>query len=148
MSQPFDLTRLLDGLKRQYGELKHSKKWNSPYYRIDVSERFEFLKILVKAIKDAGKEEEYFTNQRREEITEELIPYERSIDKTTRNLCRLGVLKDLRMAIADIYAGEDEVPKAPKEKPFEKEFQPKENGSDVQEVVDPEMAKLLGFDDE
>ena len=154
MSQPFDLIRLLDGLKRQYGELKHSKKWNSPYYRVDVADRLEFLKVLVQTIKDSGKGEEYFNGSIRKDIVEELIPYERSIEKSVRELCKLSVQKDLRMAIAEVYATEEEAPKSlrpVREKPFAAEFDPssaKDDSQEIKDVIDPDMDKLLGFDDE
>jgi len=153
MSRPFDLIRIMDGLKRQYGgELKYSLKHGSPFYSIAIPDRLDFFKILVQKIKDADKGEEYFTNTRRDEIVGEMMStegYEGHANKVKRNLCRLAILKDLRMAIAEIYAEEDEVPKALREKPFQKEFEPKkDNESDIKEVVDPDMAKLLGFDDE
>lgn len=149
MSQPFDLTRLLDNLKRIHGTLTRSKKWGSEYYLIPISERFNFLQILVQELKDSGKTEEYFNNSVRDRIVEVCIPHEKSVNPQSYAMFKKGTQEHLRMAIAEIYST---MPKAPtREKAFSKEFDPstiKDDTSLAKDVIDPEMAKLLGYDDE
>lgn len=151
MSQSFDLERIILHWKREYGTLTPSKKWKSEYYQIPINERFAALKILIMRIRDAGKPEEYFTNSRKDEIIIHCIPHEKSVTPHSHKMFKKGTADHLNMAITDVYSEASAKEIKPKEKAFTKEFDPtkvKYDGPLVEHVIDPEMAELLGYNDD
>lgn len=148
MDQPFDLERVIAQWKRDYGTLTRSRKWRSEYYLIPISDRFEFLKILIGRIVDEGKTEEYFnTSFVKDKIVEACIPHEKSLaNPQSYGLFQKGARDHLKMAIVETFSKETKT--EPKDKPFTKEFDPttvKDAGPERDDVVDPEMAELLGY---
>lgn len=152
MSQPFDLDRLLLLWKQEYGTLVKSKKWQAEYYQIPVHERFELFKKLVWQIKEAGKPEEYFSSsQRQDQIIDQCVPHKSSVSPSSLKSFVDGSRRHLIMAVLEVYKEKkEEVKKAPVEKAFTKEFDPNSIEDDepkAEEIVDPEMAELLGYND-
>jgi hypothetical protein len=143
---PIDLERLIDGLKEEYGVPKTSRKYGKPYQAVTIAKRVSFLTMLVQAIKDTGRTEDYFSNSIRNQIAEELAPKGGDYSdykKYTKD--------DLRTAIARVYKENNVKVTPPKEvtpepkpdlPPFKSDMPP------ISDDIDPEMEKLLGYTDE
>jgi len=160
-SSHFSLGSTLMLWKKEYGVLTKSKKWKAEYYQIPIDSRFQALKILVQRIKDENNDIEFFTNSRRDEIIESIIPHKKSVAPYSYDMFKKGTKSHLDMAIAEIYSGErngselssnkdknEEIAK--KELPFTKIFDPSRfEGQDppVEDIIDEEMAALLGLKD-
>jgi hypothetical protein len=110
---------------------------------------------LVRAIRDVGKPKEYFANTTCDKIVENLIPAEKSVKSAQAYAFWKKCTRDhLKMAVIEVYSAplkekEEEVV-VPAEEPFSKEFDRSKIKDDMvtTDVVDPEMAALLGYDDE
>lgn len=106
----FNLERILDRWKQEYGTLRKSVKWDSSYYSIPISERFDLLKILVSQISDRGKTRDFFIQTTKDKIIDASIPPERVVGSQSHKQFKRMTLQHLNMAITAIYDVREEVP--------------------------------------
>jgi hypothetical protein len=148
MEKQFNLEDMLWQWKQSCCQISHGKISGAAYYKVPPDTRFELLQILVGRIKDAGKPKEYFIpSSHKDTIIKACIPPEHCLDKQKYARVYSAVQNHLYMAIAEVYA---ENPKVTVEKKVEI-FDPttvKSSEPSVNEERHPEMAALLGYDDE
>jgi hypothetical protein len=162
----FDLDDMIGQWKSDYGTLVSSRKWNAKYFQIPVNQRFELLTVLIKQIKDAGKEIEYFaSNLNKDKIIEACIPHQKSVTPQAYGMFKKGTLDHLNMAIREVYCkkSDEELAKMksevgtesvntsdPTEAKYDWANAPifKPEPTEEEDVIDPEMADLLGYNDE
>lgn len=155
MDKPFNFEDILDRWKRDYGTPRNGKKYGNEYDSIPIRERRELYKILVREIKEAGKDKDYFTNTKREEIITHSIPSAKAV-RGTHAEWKMCARNDLRAAIVAVFdedrserqkADEPEVEGMAKDQSFTEEFvssMTEEEKAAMEPELDADLAELFG----
>ena len=140
-----------------------AKKSGCLYPQIPIPRRKELITVLVLRIKEQGKPKDFFTNSRRDEIVKEIIPPKESglspksingFKTCTRNMLDLVIelcyRENTAIKVPEELKEENEVNEKRNIKIFDpNRFKNREDKEPpVEDVLDKEMAKLLGLDEE
>lgn len=150
------------------------KKYGVLYPQLPLGpERQTLVDLLVSNLKDAGMTREEFVNTTQDFIVEYIIPKGQSPDKTrgwrggTKATLKLSIeriykspVKRVKLEIVPVLPTQEtteesiELPKEEPKKPIIKRFDPskykdrEDKEPPVQDVLNAEMAKLLGIEDD
>lgn len=158
-----ELKEILSSIKAKFGEKRVSKKHGTEYLSIPKESRKEAIGCLVQTLKDSGKDRSLFSQSTfRLTVAEWLFPeaLTQFWDKNKRRGAFEVVWRELDEVVADSFSVELS-DAAPKER-ISNEYDPSKHKSFAKELdrslladapksttlIDDEMSKLLGYDDE
>ena len=159
MDKPFNLKDIIKNFQAIHCVWKKGKKYGDWHPQVPISQRKELLTILVLKIKEQGKQKNFFTNSRRDEIVEELTPPKRKEMKLYTKKMLDWVIEICYDENSNIKFEDLELPKSENKSTIEAQEEKNQgqkteflNGDNqeekeppVEDVLDEEMAKLLGY---
>lgn len=163
MDSSFNLKNIITNFQANYCPWVKGKKSGFDYPQVPINRRKELLTILVLQIKEHGKPKDFFTNSRRDEIVKEITPPKESgLPKSTLDGFKNCTRKSLDWVIELCYNEKSVIESSTieslKEENINKNviklFDPNrfkdraDKEPPVEDILDEEMAKLLGLDEE